>query len=310
MPNVPPGSLYRGTPHLITEGLRHSIGWQDSRAAGPSFVVTRQRWPDRTEVQERFPLTERGWDSAWRAVSGLDPGAAAKIAAILAERDAIARARTAVAALDDESICSLWRVTFASGSGNVTVSQGESYDLRFLSDRVMVSRSFMATAAVEIPYRDVETLEAGGPGRVGMPDAGLAALILGAALVGAVLGLLIVVPRLTGLLLGALLFGFLAALAGLARARTEAVVRVRSTEADLSFTCTGKRPDELRMELSAPRAAIASARAARARELDDQAEPESRSIPDQLTKLATLLDQGLISRDEFDQVKATLLAQS
>ena len=35
-----------------------------------------------------------------------------------------------------------------------------------------------------------------------------------------------------------------------------------------------------------------------------------RPIPDQLSKLASLLQQGMITRDEFEHLKAKLIAKS
>lgn len=305
MPHVSPETLYRGTPHLLVyEGVRHSLGWQDSRKAGPSFVVTRQRALDRTEVKERFPLTEQGWDSAWRALSGLDPSAAAAIAATLAEREAIWRAK----ALDASGL-SLRRVLFAGGSGDVPLVKGHVYDLRFLDDHVMVSPAFSAASIVEIPYGDVDNVEADGPGRVGMSNATLALLILGLAFLGAVLGYYLVIPRIVGLLFGAVLLGLIGALLGVGQNRIETIIRVRSSDADMYFTCNDKLPHAVRIELAAPLAAIDKARTAREGGLDQQAELASRSIPDQLAKLASLLDRGLISREEFDQLKARLVAK-
>ena len=94
MPGVPREPLYRGRPYLLLEsGLRHSLGWRHDRKAGPSFVVARlSRRLGVAKVTERFPLTEQGWASAWRALSDRDAGAAAAIAALLANREATRRA--------------------------------------------------------------------------------------------------------------------------------------------------------------------------------------------------------------------------
>ena len=54
MPAVPRSQLNRGRPYLLAEyGLRHSLGWQDHRTAGPSFVVVRLNRLDRAKVTSR-----------------------------------------------------------------------------------------------------------------------------------------------------------------------------------------------------------------------------------------------------------------
>lgn len=89
MPSVSADSVYQGRPLLLLEeGLRHSIGWQAGRKAGPGFVVVRLRRVDAVHVVERFLLTEQGWEDAWRALSDLDPAAAAAVAAKLSRDDA------------------------------------------------------------------------------------------------------------------------------------------------------------------------------------------------------------------------------
>ena len=152
MPSVRRYELYRGRPHLLLEsGLRHSLGWQDDRKAGPSFVVV---WLPRftpLKVAERFPLTEQGWASAWRALSGL------------AELEPARRAAAALTALDAESLRCLRRVIFTGGSGGGPLAKGHAYDLRFLGDRIMICPPGSAEAIVEVPYRDIDTVEVGGP---------------------------------------------------------------------------------------------------------------------------------------------------
>jgi hypothetical protein len=67
MPPVRPSQLYRGRPHLLAEyQLRHSLGWQDQKTAGPGFVVVRLSRLNRVKVTSRFPFTAQGWESAWR----------------------------------------------------------------------------------------------------------------------------------------------------------------------------------------------------------------------------------------------------
>jgi hypothetical protein len=81
MPDVPPGTLWRGSPYLIpVSGQRHSLGWQDTGRYGPCFVVARIGVMGTGKVLDRFPLTEDGWDQAWAALVQLDVGAAQAVA--------------------------------------------------------------------------------------------------------------------------------------------------------------------------------------------------------------------------------------
>jgi len=309
MPSVRRYELYRGRPHLLLEsGLRHSLGWQDDRKAGPSFVVV---WLPRftpLKVAERFPLTEQGWASAWRALSGLDASAAAAIAARLAELEPARRAAAALTALDAESLRCLRRVIFTGGSGGGPLAKGHAYDLRFLGDRIMICPPGSAEAIVEVPYRDIDTVEVGGPGQVSKSPGELLALILALGLAGALLGL--VVLGLLGFLLGAVVFGMVGGFVGATSTKIETIVRIRGGDAEFYFLHTEERPDALRMELSEPLRAIGHARAAQAGDPDEPAELTSRSISDQLSQLASLLQQGLITRDEFEHLKAKLIAKS
>jgi hypothetical protein len=71
----------------------------------------------------------------------------------------------------------------------------------------------------------------------------------------------------------------------------------------------GQEPDALRIKLSQPLLAIARARSGEPPASAESAPPDAGTIPDQLTKLASLLAGGLLSREEFEQVKARVIAQ-
>jgi hypothetical protein len=137
---------------------------------------------------------------------------------------------------------------------------------------------------------------------------GLFAMILGLGLLGAVLGFL--VRGLLGLLFGAVIFSFVGALLAAASTKIETIVRIRSEDAEFYFLHTEKGPDALRIELSEPLRAIGNARAGQVGDSDQPAELSSGSISDQLSKLASLLQQDLITRDEFEHLKAKLIAKS
>jgi len=190
----------------------------------------------------------------------------------------------------------------------VHLAKGQAYDLRFLGDRIMVCRPRLVDAVVVVPYLDVETVEVSGPGLVSKPPGEVFAVILALGLAGGLLGL--VVLGLLGLFLGAVLFGLVGALVGAASTKMETIVRIRGRDTKFYFLHARMRPDAVRVGLSEPLGAIANARNAQAADSGELAEPASGSISDQLSKLASLLQHGLITREEFEHLKARLIAES
>jgi hypothetical protein len=308
MPRVSPGMVYRGSPDLLVNyDVHYSLGWQDHRKSGPGIVLVRLRWFGRP-VKARFPLTEQGWADAWRGLCSADPSAAAAVAAKLARQAERDNAAAALAALDKESLCYLPRVRFKGGSGGSPLAKDDAYILRFLGDQITVGLPRQLNAVLSIPYRDVDSVEVSGPGKVGKQLSQVLVLVLGLGLLGAVLGL--VVLGLAGLLLGAVLFGLIGALAGSASTTVESIVRIRAADADLYFLSAEKEPDALRIDLAAALTAIDRARGTPRDEDKGSAVLPPASIPDQLGKLAYLLAQGTITRDEFEHLKAKLIAST
>ena len=71
MPARPPWGILR-QPHPIVDAGRYTLGWQDVRKIGHSFVVLRLGFMDSIKVLDHFPLTEEGWADAWAALVTLD----------------------------------------------------------------------------------------------------------------------------------------------------------------------------------------------------------------------------------------------
>ncbi len=308
MPAVPPWQLYRGPPHLLAEHqLRHSLGWQDQKTAGPSFVVVRLSRLDRVKVTSRYPFTAQGWESAWRTLSDLDADAAAAISAQLAAIEARRSAGAALAELDARTVCRLQRMTYNGGSGDSPLARDKSYDLRFLGDRLIVCPAGSATAVVELPYHDVEAVEVSGSDR-SRSLGETVAVILSVVLVGALLGL--VVFGVLGLIFGGLVCGLIGAAAMASSTRVRTIVRLRSQNAEFFFLNTEKAADAVRIELSGPLTAIEGARTARQGGSGEPADRAPESIPEQLSKLASLLADGVLSREEFERLKAKVIARS
>jgi hypothetical protein len=89
--------------------------------------------------------------------------------------------------------------------------------------------------------------------------------------------------------------------------KIQTIVRINTAERELFFLNTQKLADALRIELSVPLKAIRDARAAVTPDQSGTAAPES--ITDQLTRLASMLEAGLLTRTEFDHLKAKLIAE-
>ena len=307
MPTVARSKLYRGTPDLLVYyGPRHSLGWQDHRKAGLGFVVVRLRRSGGVKVISRFPLTELGWGSAWRKLSDLDADAAAAVRAQLATMEAAESATAALKALDAVTVRWLRSMIYKGGSGDSLLVPGRYYDLRFLGDRLMIC-GLASTAVVELPYTEVKAVEVSGSGPRMSPGE-QTAVILFVGLIGGVIGLLIL--GLLGFFLGALLLGALAAVTTAASSKRETIVRVSGRGTEFFFVNSAKAPDAVRVELSGPLAAMAAARTAREGGSGEPAPRPPDSIPDQLSKLASLLADGVLSREEFERLKAKVIAES
>jgi hypothetical protein len=196
-------------------------------------------------------------------------------------------------------------VAFIGGSGGVVLTKGQPYDVRFLSNGLKVCARYTADAILEIPYSDVETVDVSGSGS-SRSGSDLFLMILVLSLLGALVGHLFL--RLPGFFFGALIFGVIGAMVGSAWTKIETIVRIRVRDAELYFLHSAKRPDALRIELSETLRAMDSAHT----DSGDQEEPAdvtTRSITDQLGRLGLLLQQGLLTRDEFEHLKANLLAE-
>jgi hypothetical protein len=306
VPSVPSYQLYGGTPYILLDGPRHSIGWQDDRKAGPGFVVTGRRPVGTIKVLQRFPLSEQGWADAWQLLSRLDASAAAAVEARLAELEARRRAADALAALAARSLCDLRSVTFEGGSDSGPLAEGQRYDLRFQDDRILVCTVNSAHALVELSYADVENVEVSGAAN--QPASAMLGWISGLGLLGAFLGFLVL--RLPGLLLGAVVLGLVGGLIAAATSKTETIVRVRGRAAEFQFLVSFRGADEVRGALSEPLMAIRKTNAAEADQPLEVTGPTSHSVADQLSKLASLLQQGLITRDEFEHLKAKVITTS
>jgi len=163
--------------------------------------------------------------------------------------------------------------------------RGDSYDVRFLQDRIAIFPQWLPDPVAELAYASIETVDIGGPGLVKT----------GGGFIGGGLGV-------TGAVEGMAIAALLNALTTQVTVKT--IVRIQAAHSEI-FLLHGKlTPDALRIELSRPLGLI---RAARTAPSDQGRLAEPASVIDQLAKLAAMLEAGPLTRDECDQLKAQLI---
>jgi hypothetical protein len=243
------------------------------------------------KILERFPLTPEGWAQAWDALVKLDANSAQKARLELAERqrrDAeLGYTKPAeLAELDDRTLVRLPQVALLGGyAPDVPIAIGEQYDARFLEDRLALYRSADWNILAELPYGQIEDVEIGGPGLVKS----------GGGFIGGGFG---AVGALEGMAVAAVLNALTT------RTTITTILRVQASTCELFLLWTKSAPAQLRIELSRPLGAIRAARAA-----IDQTPARPASPVAELSKLADLLQAGLLTREEFNELKAKLLHQ-
>jgi hypothetical protein len=258
-PDIAISELYPGAPQLlVNSGVRYSLGWLVERKAGRCFVLARTGF--RVSVAERFPLTDEGWAQAWAALVAADPAATEAITASLAKRASRGRAVADKAALDAQTLRLIRHVTYKGGSTNAPMKKDDAYDLRFLSDRAAVYAIGSAQVILEVPYRDVESVDVSGP-VPGSPVPPALSLILILGLLGALLGLQINAGT-AGTIYIALAASLVGGMVGAAWTTSHSIVRLCGRDGEYFFRDDHQPPDAMRIDLSDPRRAIDKARRA------------------------------------------------
>ncbi len=296
MPVIGPSEQYMAIPYPLLDGVSPTIGWQwqSKSKGGPAFVIIRRGALGTLKVVERFPLTENGWASAWQALVTQNPAAAPKVLAKLRARDADAARLSPdfreLNELDARSLASLREVAYLGGYVPVAgVFAGERYDVRFLADGLVVVPCRQAEVLAEVPYSEVEDVEIGGPGLVKT----------GGGFVGGGFGAR---GAIEGMAIAAVLNGLTT------RTSIKTVVRIQGIACELFLLHTKATPEQLRIELSRPLGAIRSAWATSVPGMSQHHDaPPPASPVEELTKLAAMLENGLLTREEFDLMKAKLL---
>jgi putative oligomerization/nucleic acid binding protein len=299
MPVIAPSEQVPGAPYPILDGLSPTLGWEfrSSAKGGHAFVIARRTALGSLKVVDSFPLTEDGWARAWQSLVRQNPAAIPQILVALAAREAeVARLRARdadareVAELEAHALLSLRGVAYLGGYvPESPIRQGSLYDVLFLEDRLVVSAHRQATMLTEVHYSQVEDVEIGGPGLVKT----------GGRFVGGGFGG-------TGAVEGMAIAAVLNALT--TRTSVKTIVRIQGSSCELFLLHTSLTPEQLRIAMSRPLAVIRSARATQANGGTQNEPPVAALSPVQeLTKLADMLEKGLLTREEFDLMKARLL---
>jgi putative oligomerization/nucleic acid binding protein len=281
-------------PFPLLNGFNPTIGWRFRPAdlGGPVFAIMRRSALGPLKVVESFPLTEAGWSKAWRSLAKRNPAALPHVLAALEARQMAATGKQDLQALDARSVATLREVAYLGGYIPETViAPGNLLDVRFLEDRLAVSAPHRADVLIEVPYGQVEHVQIGGPGLVRS----------GGGFRGGGFG---VTGAIEGMAIAAVLNGLTT------RTSIKTVVRIQGTGCELFLLHTKITPDLLRIEMSRALGAIRSAQATQTSDaVQQETRPESYSPVEELTKLADLLEKGLLTREEFDQMKARLLGR-
>lgn len=291
-PQIESREMYTGGPFVLGlgtgTGMKHGLGWiqRSERRGGPCFLIVRVTFTDTFRTVERFPLTDAGWARAWKALVKLDKYAAARTLDVLAARVRAAERRAELTELAAQSICVLPGVSYIPGSRELPdIDGGSRLDVRFLADRVVFVPPGSARVLAEFSYPDVAAVEIS-HGRIRRWTPGQQTAL-------------------------GLAFGLEVGMMASQMTRIKTVVRFETGTCELFVVDDQTEPDVLRMRLSPALWAIREAREAAGRPGPaDGAAAEAggpASIVDQLAKLASLLESGLLTREEFDRLKAGLL---
>jgi hypothetical protein len=298
MPVIGPSEQLGDVPYPLLDGLSPTIGWQfrPSGNGAPAFVIIRRSALGSLKVVESFPLTEDGWEQAWRSLVNHGPAVVPRVLAALQARQAAQLAVPdpgQVRELEARSLATMRDVAYLGGYvPGSELHAGERYDLRFLEERLAVTTPRRAAMLAEVPYIEVEDVEIGGPGLV-KTGGGFAGGGFGAK------------AALEGIAIAAVLNALTT------RTSIKTIVRIQATGCELFLLHTKVTPEQLRIDLSRPLGSIRAARTSNTPGYPQRGTLAMDASPvEELAKLADMLGKGLLTREEFDFMKAKLLSCS
>ena len=301
-PYIQPLGLDGGVPYDIA--YKH----RPARKGGAIFAVIRTSWYGERIVSERYPATEEGWRAVWRKFVAIDPKAAGKAQEKLQRRaeakrsgpERIERRRT----LELNTLALVAGAVFLGGyTSRADLTENASYDLRFLEDDLGIFYPGGIDVKGELPYSSFSDVQIGGPGLVTSvsPLVEPAEKIAGAALRFAQ-------PTSSENLLSAESSVISVALRTMGtRSETRTVLFIQSRDSELFFSSTETEPHELRIDLSRGLGRIREVLDSTTSDRQIKQNDSLSSAISQLDKAAALLDRGLLTYEEFRQLKSRLI---
>jgi hypothetical protein len=290
--NLPPlwPPPYPTAPTYATDMKGLSFGWSANRKGAWYRIVGGVIG----KTLHRFPLTEVGWHETWAVLAHEYPELAMAVA-IQANRDGhVVAARhehereefAAYAELQSRKTPVLLAgcvLLGGYGFDNTPLKPGLACDLRFTEDEFWVSLGDTWRPFIRVAYSASRALEFAGPGMVRKGGSFFGG---GFGIKGAAEGMIVasVLNSLT------------------ASTEIQTIVRYQSTDLEAFFFCSSATPQSLRIRLSAVLAKIDVTRTA-------PAAPESHDAVSELERLGRLREQGVLSEEEFVQLKARIISQ-
>lgn len=286
-------------PVAHDEKSHSGIGYRcwPAKKGGPAFAVYRRSsWDNYKIVSKLYPPTEKGWVKAWREYETINPEGAERIRRVLAPQRK-----------SGNVLAFLGSVTFLGGyTPKADLEERSSYDLKFMSNRLAILFPGGVHSEGELDYGDFIDMQVAGPGLIKSvnPLVGPIEKVANFA-VGAIQ------PGVNSNLLAAENGAISAALNTVAaRTKIKTVLFMQTVDSELFFLCTRIEPDGLRIHLSPAFGRIRETLSTAAIPGQNDVDPNNQSLISELDKAAALLDRGLITREEFDQLKARLIAGS
>jgi hypothetical protein len=262
----------------------YEFGWTSD-----GFKISRSSLMGKRTVGS-FPLTERGWQDAWRFMASETPQLAGAVRHQVhltksAHHSQVVenKARAELASLG--ILTSLRGCAFLGGYGHSeSLMAGAVCDLHFTSEGLLVTNPDTSISIVRSPYAEAEIVELSGPGRV----------TRGGGFIGGGFGL-------TGAAEGMIVASVLNALT--TKTSIQTIIRWEARTQELFFFTSEATPSDLRIRMSPvlgrvkPRPNV-------------EATPSllDADVVSQLERLASLRQQGIIDDNEFAELKRKIIS--
>ncbi len=293
-------------------GGKYFIFFRDRppKKGGPGLVVARHSALGfESLVSEYFPPTGQGWRKAWETLAAMDVREFERCRKIVERNEAAYHHRRDDRQLrlevDQNTRTLLSSTIFLGGyTPRAELEVKSPYDLRFTDDSLRVLNVGTLRVLGSLDYGDFTNIQITGPGETQStnPFADSAGKIVGTAIRATQAGINDNILSAAESLISI----------GLKAAGTRSVIKtmlsVRTTDSELFFLNTRTEPGQLRIDLSPVLARIREVLGSARVDSQVNSRPDAAAIISQLTNASSLLDRGLITRAEFEQLKSQLLS--